>query len=276
MKKIVAVSLALVLVFAMMVSASAITLRKGSSGTLVKEVQQFLNEKNYGKLTVDGKYGTATMEAVKRYQEANKLTADGICGSRTLQKMEAQGLSTTNNNPEGEPGDDGDDELRVMSLGSTGSNVRAVQTRLKALGYPVGSVDGTYGAKTLAAVRAFQSLNNMTKDGKVGPKTYAQIMSEDATPYNASYNPDLTYTVMSTKKNNSGALVKKLQKALEKAADTLGFSLPDDFAVTSFYGEATRDAVKAFQEAKGLAPDGVAGKETQAALYAVTGVQLGK
>ena len=47
----------------------------------------------------------------------------------------------------------------------------AQEDRLKELGYYKGSVDGSYGAGTVSAVKAFQSANNLTSDGVAGSKT---------------------------------------------------------------------------------------------------------
>ena len=55
--------------------------------------------------------------------------------------------------------------------GDTSSNIRAVQTRLKALGYYTIAVDGIWGPKTLAAVKAFQRDYGLTVDGIVGTWT---------------------------------------------------------------------------------------------------------
>lgn len=57
----------------------------------------------------------------------------------------------------------------------TTSETKTVQTRLKKWGYYTGAVDGIYGAKTKAAVKAFQKKNGLVVDGIVGPKTAAAI-----------------------------------------------------------------------------------------------------
>ena len=59
------------------------TLRKGTEGDLVKELQAKLNALGYDCGTVDGNYGKKTAAAVKAFQTAQGLTADGICGVKT-------------------------------------------------------------------------------------------------------------------------------------------------------------------------------------------------
>lgn len=58
-------------------------LKFGSSGSDVKKLQNYLNQVgNYG-LAEDGQYGAKTQAAVKKYQQSNNLTVDGIAGDQT-------------------------------------------------------------------------------------------------------------------------------------------------------------------------------------------------
>lgn len=59
----------------------------------------------------------------------------------------------------------------LSKSGSTGSEVRQIQTKLKNWGYYTGSVDGVYGWQTESAVRSFQKKNGLTVDGIAGEKT---------------------------------------------------------------------------------------------------------
>jgi peptidoglycan hydrolase-like protein with peptidoglycan-binding domain len=67
-----------------------------------------------------------------------------------------------------------------VRLGDTGSGVRQIQTALAAQGYKV-TVDGTFGAQTQQAVRAFQQKNGLTVDGIVGPATWAKLQGGTST-----------------------------------------------------------------------------------------------
>lgn len=65
------------------------TLKKGSKGNEVKNLQKFLNwYGNYG-LKVDGEFGTDTGNAVERFQKATGLTADRIWGAKSLAKAKS-------------------------------------------------------------------------------------------------------------------------------------------------------------------------------------------
>ena len=59
----------------------------------------------------------------------------------------------------------------VLRLGSRGKAVLAAQTRLAALGYWLGKVDGVYGPATAHAVTALQKVAGLSRDGVLGPRT---------------------------------------------------------------------------------------------------------
>lgn len=61
-------------------------LKSGSSGSKVRELQELLNKQGYN-LAVDGVYGSATQNAVRKYQKANGLGVDGIVGDETWGKL---------------------------------------------------------------------------------------------------------------------------------------------------------------------------------------------
>jgi hypothetical protein len=59
----------------------------------------------------------------------------------------------------------------VLRRGSRGARVRALQKRLRALGYTGVKADGIYGQATVSAVKRFQKKHRLTADGRVGPAT---------------------------------------------------------------------------------------------------------
>lgn len=65
--------------------------------------------------------------------------------------------------------------MALSKYGSTGTEVKQIQTKLKQWGYYTGNVDGVYGSKTVAAVKYFQSKNGLTADGIAGSKTLAAM-----------------------------------------------------------------------------------------------------
>ena len=71
-------------------------------------------------------------------------------------------------------------EAGILKQGSSGSEVREVQRRLKSWGYYSGSVDGVFGKATRTAVIAFQKKNGLTADGVVGKSTYKALGMTDS------------------------------------------------------------------------------------------------
>lgn len=71
------------------------TVRYGSSGDSVKELQKLLNQNGF-KLDVDGQFGVNTQLAVKRYQKQNGLTEDGIVGNKTWGALTGGSSGNTN------------------------------------------------------------------------------------------------------------------------------------------------------------------------------------
>lgn len=68
-----------------------------------------------------------------------------------------------------------DGAVALSKMGSTGSEVRQIQTKLKNWGYYSGDVDGIYGTRTKNAVISFQRKNGLTADGIAGPATLAAM-----------------------------------------------------------------------------------------------------
>ena len=66
------------------------TLKKGASGSNVKELQKLLIDKGYscGSKGADGKFGNDTLAAVKAFQKDNGLKVDGVVGESTWAALE--------------------------------------------------------------------------------------------------------------------------------------------------------------------------------------------
>ena len=67
------------------------TIRRGSKGEAVKEMQQLLMAAGYGlpKYGADGSFGAESEDAVRKFQGANGLTVDGICGPKTWAALQS-------------------------------------------------------------------------------------------------------------------------------------------------------------------------------------------
>ena len=144
------------------------SLRKGATGSAVKDLQTKLKKLGFYNASIDGDYGDTTVAAVKAFQKKYNLTADGVAGSETLKK-----LDTAYKNADSNTSTD-DDSLRK---GATGTAVKTLQTNLKKLGFYTAYVDGSFGSTTESAVKAFQKKYGLTADGVAGSATLKKIES---------------------------------------------------------------------------------------------------
>lgn len=67
-------------------------------------------------------------------------------------------------------------DMDMLKKGSSGYQVKVLQTLLKLNGYDCGTVDGQFGGKTYAAAIAFQKAHGLVADGIVGPKTWNKLL----------------------------------------------------------------------------------------------------
>ncbi|MBR2287765.1 MAG: peptidoglycan-binding protein [Clostridia bacterium] len=223
-------------------STGYITLREGSSGDAVRDLQTKLKSLGYYSGSVDGTYGSATVTAVRNFQSATNLRVDGIAGPATQRKL----YSTTS----------GTTDYATIRPGTSGSAVANLQYTLYELGYYDGSVDGIYGSTTSDAVRAFQIRNSITPvDGIAGPKTLSVLYSSSAI---ADLEPTSTFSSLTI--GSAGEDVLELKDALIQ----LGYLSSSD---NNLYDDATAAAVRNFQSKNGLTVTGVANAETQRVLY---------
>lgn len=158
-------------------------LRRGDTGMGVRLVQFWLRlaADNYSALrtvTVDGSYGAATVSAVTTFQSLFGLTADGVVGRSTWNKLKEVGLAVANKIVAANvaPGQ----FTATTREGSSGTAVRAVQYYLRRLAayysdVPTVTVDGKFGAATTRAVKAWQTRAGLTVDGVVGRLTFQSL-----------------------------------------------------------------------------------------------------
>lgn len=243
------------------------TLRSGMSGLDVQYTQDRLKALGYYKGTSDGQYGSGTVAAVKAFQKNNGLTADGSVGSKTSQVLFSDGAIGAEEKLPDNPGD------RTLREGMSGDDVKAVQIRLKALGYYTGTEDGKYGSGTTAAVRAFQLRNDLTADGVCGSSTIMVLFSDNAIDAGSSVVPtdppvatDAPTRVL--RPGDEGEDVKSVQARLK----ALGYY---SNSIDGRYGSGTTSAVKYFQARNALTVDGRVGPATAAKLYSAAAIPAG-
>lgn len=160
-----------------------IVLRRGDTGMEVRLVQFWLRlaADNYSSLvsiSVDGSFGAATQNAVTAFQRLFGLTADGLVGRATWNKLNEVALVVANEIVDSNvsPGQ----FTTTVQEGSRGTAVRAVQFYLRRLAayysdIPTVTVDGVFGSATTKAVKAWQARAGLTVDGIVGLLTWNSL-----------------------------------------------------------------------------------------------------
>ncbi|MGG1397326.1 peptidoglycan-binding protein [Bacillus salipaludis] len=256
MKKVVHLLLSLTFVFGVILvlgisktekaeAASHITVKYGSSGSDVIYLQTKLNSLGFSAGNVDGIFGNITLTAVKNFQKSKGLNADGIVGPVTWGALENGKTPISTSTP----------VRQTVQLGSKGSDVRYLQTKLNSLGFSAGTVDGVFGNITLTAVKNFQKYKALMIDGIVGPATWGALENGNTPP---PPPPAQTFH-LTVQLGSQGSDVKYLQTKL----NGLGFSAG---TVDGVFDKVTLTAVKNFQKSKGLSVDGIVGPVTWSAL----------
>lgn len=145
--------------------ATSNSLTVGSTGSKVTALQNNLNGLGYNCGNADGSYGSKTKAAVIAFQKAYNIAQSGVADATTLAKIEEV--------------------------------VKTIQTKLNALGYSCGTVDGVYDSATKSAVTKFQSANKLVADGIAGEKTIAALNKSNT---QSSYVVRVTASVLNIRK----------------------------------------------------------------------------
>lgn len=159
------------------------------------------------------------------------IRTEGIC-SNTVS------VTAGTPRPSAPPATQGD--WPTVATGAQGETVRTIQYLLRAVGNDV-EVDGDFGPQTEAAVKSFQAISILRQDGSVGPSTWAKL-------------------VVTLKLGSQGEAVEAVQSQL--------IAHGADVALDGDFGPQTDAAVRGFQQAHGLAVDGIVGPQTWQALVA--------
>lgn len=215
----------------------------------VKRAQTILREMDlyYGEIT--GNIGTKTKNAIAAFQKKHGLSGSGTLTAETISKLEA--VYAADNAPQQDTADQAekDDVIRA-------------QTILRELDLYYGEITGNIGTKTKNAIKAFQKKYGLSETGTLTGETISKIDSiyyEENNKQEETEEEEEETIFSALRYGSTGAAVSSLQENLTK----LGYYYGE---VTGHYGSKTRAAVRSFQKAAGLTADGIAGKNTIAAL----------
>ena len=218
---------------------------KGKTGETVQYIQNKLINKGYflGRTGADGIFGFQTEKAVRQFQIDNSLSADGIIGPLTWEKLEDPTIVISSSYPGS-----------IIGMGARGENVVKIQKELIRRGYNVpGGADGQYGSGCREMIKKFQSDSGLEIDGVVGKRTWDALF-----PILALHLP---YPGNIITMGARGENVIRIQQRLM----SLGYNVPG--GADGQYGSGCREMIKKFQGDNGLEIDGDVGEYTWNTLF---------
>ena len=236
-----------------------VALRNGAFGVDVALIQTELTAFGFT-ATVDGIYGSGTSKAVVAYQATRGLSADGVVGKGTWDRLineYAQKFTTT---PVPYPG-------IVMRTGALGSCVKWFQTSQNGLRKPYTAQpqlagDGVYGSGSTRAARLFQRQFGLSIDGQIGRNTWQMFSQVLMCAANGVYTKVMpAYPGTALQFGSSGDAVRCVQSYLGAVKVARGLNYPTP-VIDGRFGSVTRSAVIGFQAAFGLTTDGIVGPTT--------------
>ena len=256
-------------------------LRRGSSGTAVRELQFYLYllsayESSISAVGIDGSFGAATENAVRAYQRFAGLTVDGIVGRATWESLYGKASALRSSGPvvtlkrlpyPGQP----------LTVGSEGSDVLYYTILLRRIAYYFESVEAPplatgYTGETAAATRSAQALLGLPETGIADAETWTAVEALSLQLATGMPNPDrdaargMAYPGRAMKEGSVGPDVMQIEQWINGRANLCcGEGFVRD---NSSFGPAETVAVKAAQARAGLHPTGTVDCATWAALRA--------
>ena len=138
--------------------------RLGDAGDAVTDIRVRLGALGFSTdHDAAGRYGEATVEAVREFQRSRRLDHDGVVGPDTWRALYEAGYML------------GDRPLHYRRPMVRGEDVAELQRRLNDLGFDAGKVDGVFGPETQRALRDFQSNRGIAEDGITGPQVIGEL-----------------------------------------------------------------------------------------------------
>lgn len=234
------------------------SLREGSQSPMVIEVELRLADLGYvtDDFIADTYYGSDTAQAIRNFQQRNRLPIDGVVDQRTREVLFSESaIPAYNDRP----------PSLSWQVGSRDSTVVVIEERLLNLGYFTRNFtpDEYFGTDTAAAVRNFQRRNALPIDGFVDRRTYDVLLSNEAIP--ANNRPSRPSDVLQVGSREPAV------RELEERLLVLNY-LPRNFVPDTYYDTNTEQAIRNFQRQNRLIVDGVADRQTRSALYSSSAI----
>jgi len=267
---------------------SSNTYSQGSSGACVAELQRLTNKcvaaKGAGAaISADGAFGPITKSAVIRCQQASGIGADGIVGPQTWRVLDSYASAAPASAPAAAPALSAEQTCAKSTFGqgANGSCVTILQQKVNGCLAAVGNstriaTDGAFGQMTKNAVIACQQANGIGADGIVGPQTWGVLLKKTSVsstanvsqpaPTASSVSAPVAPTASSSCTNSAlsqganGSCVTQMQQKVNGCLAAIGSATR--IATDGAFGQMTKNAVIACQQANGIGADGIVGPQT--------------
>lgn len=253
-----------------MTTSTSPVIRPGASGAAVRKVQERLAQLGFldpNKIT--GSYDDATKLAIARFRKARaELSDKGAINDELRKSLRQMSTAWETRMPRRhrELGKKSEVHASVrlddktaaaakkgVGEGANGEVVKNIENHLEAAGYDLGKADGSWGMRTTAAVKAFQSAKGLAETGVVDEKTWAALRKNLFTA--------TTGTAPAQTLGEKSRAVRRTEELLHK----LGYK---KVGVDGFMGERTVAAVKTFQKKHDLKATGAVNARTLKAMQA--------
>ncbi|MDO4546614.1 MAG: peptidoglycan-binding protein [Clostridia bacterium] len=210
-------------------SETLTALSRGSRGDEVVRLQTRLKELGYLTGSVDGIFGSATLDAVMLVQEDMGYAITGDADEQFLSELYYTDVPAY-------------ERYKDLKHGDSGTRVTSLQERLRALYYMKEAADGKYGDDTVNAVILFQLQMGYTASGNITASQLRTLLSKNAEQYDG-------YLLL--QRGDNAPAVKRLATRLKK----LGYMTN---SATNSYNKYVVQAVKLFESYNGLRQTGKA------------------
>jgi peptidoglycan hydrolase-like protein with peptidoglycan-binding domain len=193
----------------------------GLDRDLIRDVQRQLKGLGFNPGAVDGNYGGQTEAALRAYQQAYRLPVTGRMDETTLRSILPERFEAS----------------RTPLDLSNREVLQQAQRQLKALGFDAGTMDGTFGPQTEAALRAYQQSYRLPQTGRLDDVTLRSLLPERFETSRTSMEPP------------NREVLRQAQRQLK----ALGF---DPGNTDGTFGPQTEAALRAYQQAYRLPQTG--------------------
>lgn len=267
------------------------SLSLGSNGIAVQALQARLRQLGYFDGEVTGLFDVDTEAAVKRFEQTYGTMQTGVATQKLQLRLFSSAAPVFGSAAYNESVVS---QYTVLSPGTVGSSVYALQQRLKTLGYPIIDLTGAYDDQTALCVRLFYQMYGIIPSDVADVNMQRQLYAEDALAYDPSVEPLPTETPAPLeddddsiqtmddvvgRNDNDGSVDKPLGNAdpevvrVQQRLIELGYMA--DGGDTGVFDNATVAAVNRFLSAIGREPGGTLDEEMQEFLFSESAPQFG-